>query len=77
MGDLERFIEGQDVDVLLLESGEALDRGAGGSQEWRELYRDQTATVYVSHERLPAIASNPSDSTASIMSRTSEPVFFP
>ena len=77
MGDLERFIEGQDVDVLLLESGEALDRGAGASQEWRELYRDQTATVYVSHERLPAVASNPSDSTASIMSRTSEPVFFP
>lgn len=77
MGDLERFIERQDVDVLLLESGEVLDRGVSESQDWRELYRDQTATVYVPHERLPDIANNLSDSAASTMARTSAPVFFP
>ena len=56
-GDLERFTERQDVDVLLVESGAALDWGAQESRDWYEIYRDPTATVYVPHERLADLAS--------------------
>ena len=76
-GDLERFIDRQAVDVLLVESGEALDQGASESQDWRELYRDKTATVYASHVTTPGQASNPPASVTSTVARPSALILFP
>ena len=52
-GDLEGFVRGQNVDVLLLESKQELDVLARQSHDWIEMYRDPTAVVYVPRAKVP------------------------
>ena len=76
-GDLQQFVGGQDVDVMLLESSERLDRQVSLSDEWREVYRDATAAVYVPSTRAVPGGQRAALNAVSGSVPSTGPLFFP
>ncbi len=77
LGDLDVILRNGPVHVLIVRSESEMDATARRRPDWREIYRDAVAVVYVAADGNGESSSRPGYGTVVAATDDDEPVFFP